>query len=299
MRNFIKLMILAILLFSSLIDCGNDKGVDSSDNNNTENQSIPIEETVLYEGNGVRVTTNEIVLMGESKYTARLVLNIENNSGESFHIKEWMVAVNGYMMREYLLNTNPATRVEANEINKEADVYLEASALHLVDIPIKKIETIDISLQVKHGDYGVTIKTDSVQIKTSRSSVFKTIHDDSGYELYNKDGIRIIVKQLNGLDYHEFIGIDGIYIYIENLSGIDINITTLIDGIESDYEARTLVMNNTRNIVSINLHEEMNKDLKALFNIYNARTEEEIHSTSKIIIDKSKVKIKLREWVGV
>ncbi len=138
-------------------------------------------------------------------------------------------------------------------------------------------------------DWADIVKPDVITIKTSAYDHMDTTADDSGFELYNSDGIRIVGKTV---DENSFWG-TAILLYIENNSGknVGINVDDMsINGFMMTPYFSTTVYDgkkafNDITIMSSDLEEnniESIEEVELKFHIYNADTYDTIKDTDPI-----------------
>lgn len=203
----------------------------SKDNTNEENtnQEANIEETVILDESGVKVTAKSIAydtMMGTS-----VQVLIENNSGKDLTIQCRDASINGNMV-EPMFSVDVVNGKKAND----TITFMESD---LEKYGIETIADITFSLNVMDSssweDY---IVTQPIELKTSAYGTYTQTHDNSGHMVYNQNGIEVVVKGL--VQDTSLLG-PGIVVYIANNSNQDITVQAhdisvngfMVDGIFS------------------------------------------------------------------
>ncbi len=170
-----------------------------------------IQEQLLFDKDGIKVTANAYVT--DSIWGDGIKLLIENNSDRTISIGCKTLIVNNYMISD-LFSATVAAGKKSNEILHFSSTELEAAG-------IQNIGQIELYLYVYDSDsYKTIFEADPVTIKTSLYDKMDTTPNDSGKELYNKNGIRIVGKYV---DENSFWG-NSILLYVENNSDNNISI---------------------------------------------------------------------------
>jgi hypothetical protein len=184
-----------------------DNTPETSDNDkNTipENKDIAVEEQVLLNQNGVVITLKSLStdsLMGPS-----LNLLIENNSDGNITAQIRNASVNGVMI-ENIFSCEVVAGKKAND-----KITFMSSELELAGIEI--IKDIEFIFHIFDTESFETIfDSDIVKITTTADPSFVQSYDDSGLNVYDQNGFKIVVKYLDNKE--SFWGAD-IYLYIEN-----------------------------------------------------------------------------------
>lgn len=176
-----------------------------------ENEIGSIEEQVLLDQDGLKVTAKEMIT--DSFWGEGIKLLIENNTEKNIGLGCNALIVNDYMISDLFSSTIAAGK-KSNE-----NLYFSSSALEAAGIT--NIGQIEIYFHVFDGDSYETIKDyDCVTIKTSNFDSMDTTVADEGEELLNQNGIRIVGKYV---DENSFWG-TAVLLYIENTSGKNVGI---------------------------------------------------------------------------
>lgn len=193
------------------------------------NKEATIEETVILDESGIKVTAKGIsydTMMGPS-----LQLLIENNSGKDLTFQCRDTSINGNMV-EPMFSVDVVNGKKANDTITFMDSDLEKYG-------IETIADITFSLNIMDSssweDY---IVTPQIQLKTSAFDTYEYTYDNSGQVVYNENGIEVVVK---GLATDSSLLGPGIVVYIANNSNQDITVQArdisvngfMIDGIFS------------------------------------------------------------------
>lgn len=167
---------------------------------------ITIDEQVLFEQDGLKVTATEYVT--DSVFGDGIKLLIENNGSTDVGLGCNALIVNDYMISDLFSSTVAAGKKDYETLS------LSSSGLKAVGI--ENVGQIEIYFHTFDADSYMTISDiDCVTIKTSAYDIMDSTPNDSGQELYNADGIRIVGKYV---DENSFWGA-AVLLYIENNSG--------------------------------------------------------------------------------
>lgn len=167
-----------------------------------ETQDVTLAETVLFDQDGIRITATG--LSTDSLFGPELNLLVENDSAQNIVVQPNYCMVNGYMM-DGLLSADVAAGKKANDT-------LDFLSNALARCGIETITDIELDLVVSDGDSWQTLyETGPVILQTSAAGQYTQTYDDSGEEIYNQNGIRVVAKSVND----DLFGI-GIKFYLEN-----------------------------------------------------------------------------------
>lgn len=176
---------------------------------NAATEKTTIEEQVIFDAQGVKITAKEYV--EDSFWGEGVKLLIENTSEKDYGVSCDALIVNDFMVSE-LMSTVVAAGKSANET-----LYIYSSELNAAGID--KIGKIEAQFHLYDADSYATVCTgDFAVIETSQIGSIDTTADIDGVELMNLDGIRILAK---AVDEDSFWGA-AVVIYTENNSGKDI-----------------------------------------------------------------------------
>ncbi len=204
-------------------DPSNDKtpSVPNTTESNTTNEQpaapeqtangSTIDEQVLLDRDGIIITTKSIE---DGMFGPEIKILIENNSDTNVTIQARDCTVNGIMV-EPMFSVDVAAGKKAND-----DITFMSSNLEAAQIEVIK----DISLKFhvfKTDGWDTVFDTEQISFVANKDADYSQTYDDSGEEVLNRDGFRIVVKQLDSTE--SFWGAD-LYLYVENNSGTDATI---------------------------------------------------------------------------
>ena len=295
MKKRMKLLTVVLCLsmfFTVAQACGSSDSDDGKDIVSSENKgdsvttedngktTVSIEEQVLFEQDGIVVTAKEYVT--DRIWGDGIMLLIENNSDKNVTVGCNALIVNNYMISD-LFVSGVAAGKKANEIMYLSNTELEAAG-------IESVGQIEAYFHAYDTDtYETLFDTDCVTIQTSGFDNMDTVADDSGVELYNEDGIRIVGKTV---DENSFWG-TAILLYCENNSGDNIGISVnemSINGFMMDPLFSTTVYDGKKAFEDITIFSEdltangieTIEEVELRFHIYEAETYEVIADSEEI-----------------
>jgi len=228
-------LLLSLLMIIGLTACGGGSGkikepssviadgvtnVNEIGNENTgdvvQNKSvaedITIEETVLVDESGVKVTAKSLSV--DEIFGPSVKLLIENNSGKDLTFQCRDASVNGYMI---------GTMMSVDVVNgKKANDNLTFMSSDLESCGVETIADIEFSLHIFTSDsWDDFIDTPQIQLRTSAFDSYEYVFDNIGDLAYNENGVEIVVK---GISVEDSIFGPGIIVYIANSSERDITV---------------------------------------------------------------------------
>lgn len=183
----------------------------SGDNETAPKQDISIEEQVLMDQDGIKVTALEYTV--DSIWGDSVKLMVENNSDKDYTVTCDALIVNDFMISDLFI-TEVAAGKKANETLNLSSSELEAAG-------IDNVGKIEIYFRAHDENYDTLFENVHAEIKTSAYDSMDTTVDDAGTELYNENGIRIVGKTV---DENSFWG-TAILLYIENTAGKNVGIS--------------------------------------------------------------------------
>ena len=189
-------------------DSSGDNSATKNDANEEKQESkkVTIDEQVLFEKDGLKVTATEYKT--DDIWGDGINLLIENNSDQSIGLGCTALIVNDYMIFDLFSETIAAGK-KSNEM-----MYLSSSDLEAAGID--NVGKIEIYFHTFNPDTYMPIDyLDCVTIETSAYDSYDTTPNDAGQELFNSNGVRIVGKYV---DENSFWGA-GVLLYIENTSG--------------------------------------------------------------------------------
>lgn len=228
MKRIKTLVLVAVLFIYGMvaIGCGSDSssekkeivtnGSDSLDaaddasdmevSGGSSSVDVAIEEQVLFEQDGLKVTAIEYVV--DSIWGDGIKLLIENNGTSDIGLGCNALIVNDYMITDLF-----SASVAAGKKDYET---LSLSSAGLKAAGVENVGQVEVYFHTFDSNTYMTISNiDCVTIKTSAYELMDTTPNDIGQELYNEDGIKIVGKYV---DEGSFWG-TAVLVYIENNSG--------------------------------------------------------------------------------
>lgn len=171
--------------------------------NKEEPVAETIEEIVLLDDKGVKITAKELVL---DSSRADIKVLIENNSDTDLTIQIRNASVNGYMV-------DPTMSADVAAGKKAIDDI----TFYKSDLAKQGIDTIaDVELSfhiITAEGWDSYLDSDQIQIKTSAADSYEYKFDDSGAIAYEGNGIKIVAKGLNDANIWYY---PGLTLYLEN-----------------------------------------------------------------------------------
>ncbi len=187
-------------------ETASEESTEATEVEETPATDITIDEQVLFEQDGLKVTATEYVV--DSIWGDGVKLLIENDGSTDIGLACTALIVNDYMISDLFSTTVAAGKKDYETLN------LSSSGLKAAGI--ENVGQIEIYFHTFDADSYMTISDiDCVTIKTSAFETMDSTPNDSGQELYNADGIRIVGKYV---DENSFWGA-AVLLYIENNSG--------------------------------------------------------------------------------
>lgn len=201
---------------ASVSDDTNSNDEDLTDASTTEQVveklEVAIEETVLVDESGIKITAKSLDLNGFLGPEVKLL--IENNSGQDLTFQCRNSSVNGYM-------AEPMMSVDVSN-GKKANDSLVFTNSDLESCGIETIADMEFSFHIFSTEsWDTYLDTPLIKLKTSAADTYTYAFDDSGSVAYEANGIKIVVKGLS--DNDSFLG-PSIIVYIENTSNNNITV---------------------------------------------------------------------------
>ena len=300
MKKIILILLVALISFNLFAcsfnsddDSTNEENINTTKNKDIQDEStkdtseqgdnlIPtIEETVLFEYNGIKVTAKEIT---EDWLGPELKVLIENDTDENISVSLDEIAVNDYMVSAWLYEDVAA--------GKKSNATFEIWSSTLSNAGISNIGKIDFYFRVINSDnYNTIYESKEIELKTSLYDEIDSEANDVGTELLNQNGIRIVGKGVNDSLWGQ-----GVLLYIENNSDKNIIVSTdnlSVNGYMVNGYLYSTIMSNKKAIETVILSStdledndiESIEDLALSFDIINADTWMNIFSTDEITVN--------------
>lgn len=207
-KRILGLFLAAALLSTVMAGCSSGSGTPdktaSSVEKPEEKAAVTIEEVVLLDANGLKITAKSLKTDGFMGPSIKLL--IENDTDENLVVQARHVSVNGYMV-DSTMSCDVAAGKKAND-----ELTFMSSSLKAAGITT--IADMEFSFHIFNGDSWTDIlDTDLIRIETSAAEGFTYTYDDSGDSLYNNNGVEIVLK---GLDTQDSWMGPGIVLYMYN-----------------------------------------------------------------------------------
>lgn len=293
MKKFLALF-LAIVCAMSLASCvppplnssGRPSSSSESDSVNSVDLSNPtIEETVLLDEKGVKITATSLNIDDsdpELGPTLSVNLKIENDTDSFIYAECVYASVNGYMVHpQYGSDSIDIDSGKTSQMKLEFPS--ELSAYNLKDLGISNITNMGFEFWIytatPNPEGGSDLKELFInpaycELKTSIYGLFEQPYDDSGTVLFEGNGVRIIGKDL--IERYPPRGPE-IMIYIENNTDTNIWVLTpnnqgFVNGMSVDATLQNVrVLPGSRAITSIILWKDT-LESNNIFSIYDIFT---------------------------
>lgn len=192
-----------------------DEALPADDGGASDPSRVTVDEQVVFDREGIRITVKELDMRG-SFMGPELKVLIENDQAKSISVQVRNVSVNGIMVED-VFSCDVASGKKAND----AIAFLPGS---LETAGIEAFGVIELSFHIFDTETWDTIlDSDPVTIPTSLGASYVQAVDDSGPVAVDRDGIRIVMKQLDV--ENSFWGAD-LYVLIENDSQHNITVQT-------------------------------------------------------------------------
>ncbi len=242
---------------------------------------ITVEEQVLIDQDGIKVTATGYET--DSFWGEGIKLLLENETDKTVSIGCNALIVNDYMISDMFVSEVAA--------GKKANETMHLSSSELKAAGIDSVGQVEIYFHIYDSETWDTLfDPDVVMVKTSEYDHMDTTADDSGHELYNSNGIRIVGKTV---DENSFWG-TAILLFVENTSGKNVGITVddmSINGfMMTPYFSATVYDGkkafNDITIMSSELEDngiEAIEEVELKFHIYNADSYDTIADTEPIV----------------
>lgn len=170
---------------------------------------LDITDTVLYDQDGIKVT---VTGYEKTFFGPEITVLVENNTDKNVTVSTEHLSVNGYMFGDVMLYADVPAGKKANDSLMFSDEDLEKCG-------IQEISKLEFCIEVSDTETYDTIAMSELLTLNLTAQCNQKV-DDSGVELYNKDGIRIIYKGTQASDLFDGI----VDFFVENKSGRDISI---------------------------------------------------------------------------
>ncbi|MCR5094731.1 MAG: hypothetical protein K6B72_12250 [Lachnospiraceae bacterium] len=182
----------------------NAEQVSLPEESKPKTEELSIEETVILDQDGIRVTAKNID--NSSLFGPAIVMMMENDSGKDLTFQARDVSVNGYMIQS-LFSCDVVNGKKANDSFTIMKTELEKAQ-------ISTIADIEFSLHIfESNSWEDVLNSEPIKLETSAAAGYSYSYDDSGDLVYEGNGVKIVVK---GLSEDNSIFGPGIILYLEN-----------------------------------------------------------------------------------
>ncbi len=177
---------------------------DSIKTSDTVFTEATVEDTELYNANGITVTATEFD--ANASYGPEIGIRVQNESDRTVEISAGDVSVNGYMLDPGLLYIVAMPGQTIEDVLTLYNFVLDSCGIDTVaEVALSIIVTDDETLE--EIDVG-----DRVTLTTSAAEDFTQAVDDSGDVIYDEDGIRVVNQGLQQDDIWD----GDLVLYFEN-----------------------------------------------------------------------------------
>lgn len=164
-----------------------------------------IEQKVIFEQDGIIITATGLDF-DSSFMGPEIKLLIENNTEKNLCIQSRNVSVNGYMV-----STTMSAEISSGKKTNDS-LTIDRSSMEACNI--EDIAYVDFSLHIFNNDsWDDSIDTEMIHIDTSSIDSYMQSYDDSGENIYENEGIKIVSKGIS--EDSSFMG-PSLVIYAEN-----------------------------------------------------------------------------------
>lgn len=159
-------------------------------------ENVPaIEPVELYNEEGILIAVDSAGVYDDEYAVA---VTVTNNSDRDVTVTTDYLCVNGYMYASSYLFAQVGE-------GDSAQYYLSFYEHDLQTVGIEQIARIQFCLNICDSDtYDSIDYTELITLETDQAGDYKQIPDDSGWELYDEDGVRILLEEM-GMSYGDCI----------------------------------------------------------------------------------------------
>lgn len=192
----------------------NDKKSDNKndDSSKKSNEKTTIEETVLLERDGIKITAKEYIT--DSFWGDGVKLLIENTSDKNLTVSCDALMVNDYMVADLLFSGNVAAGKKTNET-----LYL--SSTELKNAGIDNVGKVEIDFYAYDDNYSRVFENEIVTLATNKIDSIDVNSNVDGVVLYNENDIKIVGQYVKD---NSFWG-TSVVVYVENNTEKEITVT--------------------------------------------------------------------------
>ena len=176
------------------------------------NEDITVSENLIYDKDDLKVTVKSLKFDGWMGPELKLLIENDTDRTLTFQAKD--VVINGFMIDTFM-SADVAPGKKVND-----GLTITGSSLELANV--ETIQYIDLQFRIiDFENYTNTFDSERIRIETSADPEYVQTVDDSGQLMIERDGLRIILKELETED--SFWGAD-IYVFVENSSEKDVSV---------------------------------------------------------------------------
>lgn len=187
---------LAFLLLLALAGCGNGKTADSENQESVVRKTAeqyegyrveenPVTESGSFEEGGVSADVTGIVY---EDVVTKIGLHIKNESDSPVRVMTANLSINGLMSTDSLF-----TEVAAQS---ETDGFVEISNEWFGEMGIQQITEAEFVIKVFDTKNDEIMQSGVITVKTDAPASYKQQYDDSGFVIYNENGVRLSARAL-------------------------------------------------------------------------------------------------------
>lgn len=243
---------------------------------------VTVDETVLYEADGIRVTATGYE---EGWMGPEVKLLVENSTEQNVVVTAGSVSVNGYMTPYSSLYAEVAAGKKSNEVLTLLSSELEQAG-------IETVAELQFCIEVADAETWDTLASSGlITLNTSAVGLEQPV-DESGDVLYEENGIKIVCKGLK----QDIIWDGTIVFYMANSSGQPITVyaeNVSVNGFMQDAGLWSDLRDGTRIVDGMSLLDLSDLELESIdeveniefsLRIINSETWEEIAATDVITL---------------
>lgn len=198
------------------------EGPDEGESGSSETGGFPRQ--VLLDKRGLVITATGFDESGAQG--PMLNVSIENRSETDVTIQTRDASVNGYMM-----DTSFSVTVPASQEARESILFL---ASRMQRSGIDTAADLEFSFHILDQNRVTFLDSDVVTVRTPAADTYQYRFDDSGEELYNENGVRVVSK---GFSENESVFGPGLVLFLENNTDRAVTVQAkdvLVNGSEAD-----------------------------------------------------------------
>lgn len=118
----------------------------------------------------------------------KINLHIKNDTDSPLRVMTANLSINGLMSTDSLFSEIPA--------RSEQDGFVEISNEWFGKMGIKKITEAEFVVKVFDSDNNEIMQSEVIRVETDAPASYKQNYDDSGFEIYNENGVKLSARSL-------------------------------------------------------------------------------------------------------